>query len=45
MEWIAGRTFGQVIISDTEPDRLSAAVSAHSSHCRFFEVTRGTIIS
>lgn len=43
MAWIVERSFGQVIISDTELDRLSGVVLSHGSDCRFFEVNRGTI--
>ncbi|MBK8492331.1 MAG: DNA replication/repair protein RecF [Saprospirales bacterium] len=43
MTWIVERSFGQVLISDTELDRLSAVVRAKTADCRFFEVNKGTI--
>lgn len=43
MTWIVERPFGQVLISDTELDRLSGIVRARTSDCRFFEVNKGTV--
>lgn len=44
MEWIVGRSFGQVIISDTELDRLAGVVRTKTPEFRFFEVNRGTVV-
>ena len=43
MTWIVERSFGQVFISDTELDRLSAVVRTRTTDCRFFEVERGGV--
>lgn len=41
--WIVSHPFGQVIISDTEPERLAAVVQSQTSQCRFFEVNKGIV--